>query len=164
MERAVSSSRAMGSGSSLVAAPLKVTGRDPGPDGHFPGEGQKRVNRGSDFGQELGHLIAGPGGGDPLGEPGEVAQSRVSFAVRCGQRVQGGVEVDAVTGGAQGVRAGGRFQPLLLDGQAVGKPVVVPARSCSTEEAAGSLEDVRRLLGTADGDDEAGAGALVMVT
>ncbi|MDH6439393.1 hypothetical protein M2158_007934 [Streptomyces sp. SAI-144] len=65
-----------------------------------------------------------------------------------------------MTGGKQGVRGSGRLQALVLDGQAVGKPVVVPARSGSGEEAAGSLENVSRLLGAADGDDQAGAGVL----
>lgn len=141
-------------------SPLEVTGGDPAPDDHFPGERQQPVDRGGDLGQHLGHRTAGLGGSDPLGELGEVAQGRVMFAVRRGQRVQSGVEVDAVTGGEQGVRGGGRLQTLLLDGQAVRKPVVVPAGSGDGEEAAGSLEDVRRLLGAADGDDQAGARVL----
>lgn len=52
------------------------------------------------------------------------------------------------------------LQALLRDGQAVRKTVVVPAGPGSGEEAASSLEDVRCLLGTADGHDQAGAGVL----
>ncbi|GGL67909.1 hypothetical protein GCM10010095_61030 [Streptomyces anthocyanicus] len=91
---------------------------------------------------------------------GEVAQGRLTFTVRGGQHVQGGVEVDAVAGGEQGVRGAGRLQALLLDGQAVRKTVVVPAGAWGGEEATGPLEDVRRLVGAADGDDQAGAGVL----
>ncbi|MFD7474860.1 hypothetical protein ACFV8Z_22500 [Streptomyces sp. NPDC059837] len=54
--------------------------------------------RGGDLGRDLGDLTAGLGGSDSLGEMGEVAQSRVVVAVRRGQRVQGGVEVDACAG------------------------------------------------------------------
>ncbi|WP_160159760.1 hypothetical protein [Streptomyces sp. WAC05374] len=119
--------------------------------------GSRAAGRPGDLGQDLGDLGAALGAGGPLGELGEVAQSRVAFAVRRGQRVQGGVKVDAVTGAEQGMRCRGGLQALLLDREAVGKTVVVPSRTGSGQEATGALEDVRRPLGPADRDDQPGA-------
>lgn len=136
---------------------VEIAGGGPGADDDFSGQGQQPVHGGRDLGQDLGHRAAGLGDRGPLGELGEVAQGCVTVAVGCGQ---GGVEVDAVAGGEQGVRGGGRLQSLLLDGQAVRKTVVVPAGPQSGEEATGPLEDVDCLLGAADGHDQAGAGVL----
>jgi hypothetical protein len=135
---------------------LEMTCGDPGPDDHFPGEGQQPVHRGGDLGQDLCDLAAALCVRGPLCEAGEIAHSGVAVTVRLGQRVQRGVEVDAVPGGEQGVRGGSGLQALLLDRHPVRKPVVVPAWSGGGEEAAGPLEDVRRLLDAADGDDQAG--------
>jgi hypothetical protein len=82
---------------------VEITGGDPGADDHFSGQGQQPVHGRRDLGQDLGHRAAGLGGRDPLGELGEVAHGCVTVAVGGGQHVQGGVEVDAVAGGEQGV-------------------------------------------------------------
>jgi hypothetical protein len=66
--------------------------------GGFLTAGHQPVDGGGDLGRDFGDLTAGLGGSDSLGEMGEVAQSRVVVAVRRGQRVQGGVEVDACAG------------------------------------------------------------------
>lgn len=142
----------------LCAHGVRILGQgNPGGQDDFPHQRQHARGRCGNRGEELGDLRPTGGIGGPFDEPDEIPQSRLPVPVRRGQGVQGGVEVDAVAGGEEGVRGGRGLETLLLGGQAMGQTVLFTARAGVVDEA-GPLEDVRHLLGAADGHDQPGAG------